>query len=87
MQTVRVMDEQAVILLFVFKWQKCKAELIRACPCYLSCPARHIVINVTLGGVIITTTSASTSITLHFKHNLELLAYGLEHHYQQHHFL
>ena len=38
-QTVRVMDEQAVILLFVFKWQKCKAELIRACPCYLSCLA------------------------------------------------
>ena len=67
MQTVRVMDEQAVILLFVFKWQKCKAELIRACPCYLSCLAPAQVINVTLGGVI------TTSITLHLEHNLELL--------------
>ena len=29
------MDEQAVILLFVFKWSKCKMELIRACLCHL----------------------------------------------------
>ena len=35
-QTVRVMDEQAVILLFVFKWWKCKMELIRAWSCYLN---------------------------------------------------
>ena len=30
------MDEQAVILLFVFKWWKCKMELIRAWSCYLN---------------------------------------------------
>ena len=29
------MDEQAVIVLFVFKWSQCKMETIRACQSYL----------------------------------------------------